>query len=216
MIRRTATLTIAAILASTAGADTATFRFIGNGALGANDLSPDGRWVVGSLDINGDLFPDAAYRYDTLTDTFLQLPAPAIGATAVSDDGSVVIGDIPGPSGDELAEEAAIWHEDTNTWVSMGFLPDAGACPSRSNAYELSADGTVAVGLSWDGCSGRGFRWTQAEGMVELEPLANGSNRASVISADGSIIAGFAQGTFSRSPAKWDGLTTAGESLTND
>lgn len=216
MIRRTSAITLVSLLAAAAGADTATFRFIGTGALGANDLSPDGRWVVGTLDLNGDLIPDGAYRYDTVTGTFVQLPGPAVQATAVSDDGSVIIGDIPGPPGDVLAGEAAIWHEDTNTWVSMGYLPDAGTCPSRSNAYELSADGTVAVGLSWDGCLGRGFRWTQAEGMVELEVLGNDRNRASVISADGSIIAGFAQGTFQRSPAKWDGLTTAGESLTDD
>lgn len=216
MIRRATTLTVLSMLAAAAGADTATFRFIGPGVLGANDLSPDGRWVVGGIDTDGDLISDIAYRYDTLTDTLLQLPGPATSAAAVSDDGSVIIGDLAGPASDPLAEEAGIWYEETNTWVSMGFLPNAGACPSRSNAYELSADGTVAVGLSWDACNGRGFRWTQAEGMVELESLASGANRASVISADGSVIGGFAQGTFGRSPAKWDGLTTAGESLTDD
>jgi hypothetical protein len=49
--------------------------------------------------------------------------------------------------------------------------------------------------------------------MVELEGLANGSNRASVISADGSIIGGFAQGSFSRTPSVWYGDTAQGELL---
>ena len=209
-------MTLMSLLSAAAGADTATFRFIGEDVLGANDISPDGRWVVGGIDTNGDLVTDIAYRYDVLNDVLLHLPGPVTSATAVSDDGSVIVGDIPGPPGQEEVEIAAIWDEGTNTWTSMGFLPNAGSCPSRSNAYELSADGTVAVGLSWDGCSGRGFRWTQGEGMVELEPLASGGNRASVISADGSIIAGFAQGTSGRTPTKWDGLTTAGESLTDD
>ncbi|MEM8678548.1 MAG: hypothetical protein AAGF97_04240, partial [Planctomycetota bacterium] len=89
-------------------------------------------------------------------------------------------------------------------WTSMGFLPNAGTCPSRSNSFDVSADGSVVVGLSWDGCSGRGFRWTEADGMIELESLANGSNRASVVSSDGNRIAGFAQGSFSRTPSVWD------------
>ena len=41
--------------------------------------------------------------------------------------------------------------------------------------------------------------------MVELLSLANGGNRASVVSADGNVIAGFAQGSSSRTPARWDG-----------
>ncbi len=49
--------------------------------------------------------------------------------------------------------------------------------------------------------------------MVPLESLANGGNRASVVSADGSVIAGFAQGSFSRTPAVWDGTTLSGELL---
>jgi hypothetical protein len=129
----------------------------------------------------------------------------------VSDDGTVVLGNIPDPEGIG-SEVAAIWRTATGEWESLGYLPDAGACPSRSSAYELSADGTVAVGLSWDGCSGRGFYWTQATGMVELQPLANGGNRASVVSADGTLIGGFAQGSFDRTPAVWDN-TTDGELL---
>jgi hypothetical protein len=48
--------------------------------------------------------------------------------------------------------------------------------------------------------------------MQQLQTLANGGNRASVVSADGSVIGGFAQGSQSRTPAVWDD-TLAGELL---
>jgi uncharacterized membrane protein len=166
------------------------------GVLGANDMSPDGRYIVGDA-VSG------PYLYDCETKTMTILPPPAFCATAVSDDGTVVVGDIPDPTGVGL-EVAGRWTQATG-WVSLGFLPNALACPSRSNAYEVSADGNVVVGLSWDGCSGRGFVWTQQTGMLELEPLANGGNRASVVSADGTLIGGFAQGSFSRTPCFWTG-----------
>ena len=118
----------------------------------------------------------------------------------------------PDPDGVD-GSVAALWKASTGTWQSLGYLPNAPNCPSKSDGYELSADGSVAVGLSWDGCSGRGFRWTEATGMVELESLANGKNRASVISADGSVIGGFAQGSFSRTPSVWDGTTATGQLL---
>ena len=209
-----------AITSQAQGQVSATFEFIIDpatkfAAVSANDMSPDGQWIVGSLDIDGDLFGDIGYRWDRVNNQFTIIDNGGGGfieaAKAVSDDGSVVLGSFPGTI-DPSANTAAIW-TDANGWTDLGYLPNAGTCPSRSDGYELSADGTVAVGLSWDGCSGRGFRWTQADGMVELENLANGSNRASVISSDGSIIAGFAQGTFSRTPATWDGNTTNGTLL---
>lgn len=197
-------LSIAALVASgQACAQTVTFEMI-DGALSANDMSTDGRFVVGETDFNGDGFPDGLYLLDTMTDDMTILPNPGLSAVAVSDDGTTVLGDIPDPEG-VGSNVAAIWTAESG-WVSIGFLPDAGACPSRSDGYELSPDGTVAVGLSWDGCSGRGFRWTAEGGMVELENLGRGNNRASVISADGRIIAGFAQGSFSRTPAMWNAL----------
>ena len=42
-----------------------------------------------------------------------------------------------------------------------------------------------------------------AGGMQPLQSLANGENRCSAISGDGSTLAGFAQGTFQRTPAYW-------------
>lgn len=215
----------ACVLMCVAGAaataqDSATFQLIIDPmtkfpCVSANDMSPDGRWVVGSMDTDGDGVGDTGYRWDRLNDVFLQIPTETIGTgddpiAAVSDDGQVILGSIAaGPDGIEAT--AGIWMESTG-WVSLGYLPNAGFCPSRSNGYELSGDGTTAVGLSWDGCSGRGFVWTQETGMLELEAMANGGNRASVMSGDGSVIAGFAQG-FTRTPAMWNGINLEGELL---
>jgi len=165
------------------------------GASTANDMTPDVRFIVGST------FSNIPYRRDMVTGGSTVMPL-GTHAVAVSDDGSVVLGNITDL--EVGAQVAAIWKEGEG-WTSLGYLPYALNCPSRSSAYELSADGTIATGLSWDGCSGRGFRWTEATGMVELEPLANGGNRSSVLSADGNVLAGFAQGAGSRTPARWDG-----------
>jgi uncharacterized membrane protein len=170
----------------------------------AMDMTPDGRFIVGITNTG------KPYRFDTVTDEMLILPEGGNDATAISDDGTVIVGDMPDP-GDGV-EVAGMWTQATG-WQSLGWLPDALNCPSRSNGYELSADGTVATGLSWDGCSGRAFVWTQATGMLELEPLANGGNRGSVISADGTVVGGFAQGSFNRTPARWDAVALTGDLL---
>ncbi|MHC5115129.1 MAG: hypothetical protein ACYTGP_11965 [Planctomycetota bacterium] len=189
--------------ASVASAQYVTFTPIPDNG-NARDMSPDGRYIVGNA--NGE-----PYILDRKTGVMTALPG-AQNASAVSDDGTVVLGDVDDPEGIG-SNVAGIWEAEKGSWTPLGALPNALGCPSRSDGYELSADGSVAVGLSWDGCSGRGFVWTQGTGMLELEPLANGGNRASVVSADGTLIAGFAQGSFSRTPSVWDGTTTLGNLL---
>ena len=177
---------------SAASADTVTFELI-PGAYSANDLSPNGRYVVGETD-------DGPYLYDVWLHDMTILPPPGNSAAAVSDDGTVVLGNMPDPDGG--MQVAARWTAQTG-WQSLGGLEGSSGCGGLSTGYELSADGSVATGLVWDGCNSRGFIWTAESGMNALESLANGTNRASIISADGSMIAGFAQGSFSRTPARW-------------
>ncbi len=187
------------------------------GASSANDMTSDGRFVVGNLDGTSEFSP---YRYDTVTGDMLILPGSEINASAiaVSDDGTIIVGNIDedGPGGNQST--AGIWREQTNEWVSLGFFKSAAAaCGSLSSAYELSADGTIATGLGWvDGCNARAFRWTEGTGLQAMDmvtPSPPGGDRASVISADGSLMAGFAQGSFSRTPAIWNGDTLTGELL---
>ena len=155
------------------------------------DVTPDGRVVVGYGD-------GGAFYWDWQLDA-----APTyIGgetAVAVSDDGLTILGsqEFPVGSGDTYA---AIWTS-VGGWESLGTL---GSCGSNSSPSDLSGDGTIAVGLTWFGCSGQGFRWTAGFGMEGLELLGNGQNRAKVTNDDGTVIGGFAQGNFSRTPAVWD------------
>ncbi len=120
----------------------------------------------------------------------------------MSDDGAVVLGQID--DGVAPQDVAAIWTAEDG-WQSLGTLDGTGTtCGGSSAGYELSADGTVAVGLGWrEVCQATAFRWTAEEGMVPMELLANGGNRASTVSGDGTVIGGFAQGSFSRTPAIW-------------
>ncbi len=181
---------------ATLSAQTVTYEAMPD-AFNLRDMSPDGRWIVGNTNPT-----DGAFLYDCETKLMTMLPAPS-EAVAVSDDGSIVLGNIDEDGSGGNGPTAGIWRQSTGLWESLGFLPNALNCPSRSSAYELSGDGTKATGLSWDGCSGRGFLWTQGIGMEELEPLANGGNRSSAMSADGSVFGGFAQGSFNRTPAFW-------------
>ena len=204
------------VCGSIAGAgETASFQLIPQ-AVSANDMSPDGRFVVGGVDANGDFFVDGSYLWDRQTNTMTDITAGEIAtgvenASSVSADGSIVVGSIPDPEG--LATSVAGMWTAEDGWVSLGYLPNAGTCPSRSNAYEISDDGSTVVGLSWEGCNGRAFKWTQANGMEELAVDGSGGCRASVVSMDGSVIAGFCQGNFNRSPMMWDGETLEGSLL---
>ncbi len=192
--------------------DVATFQFIPL-ASSANDMSPDGRFIVGGRDIDGNFIPDGAYLWDRVTDTVLDITAGGIAtgvdnAVSVSADGTIVIGNIPDPTG-VGSSVMGMWTADDG-WVSLGHLPNAGACPSRSSGYEISDDGSTVVGLSWDGCIAVAVKWTESGGMEPLEELAQRRCRASVVSSDGSVIAGFCQGNFTRTPAMWEGDTGSG------
>ena len=160
----------------------------------AYDITPDGEVVVGSSGSDGFIW---RWRVD---------PAPTIVPggyfTGVSDDGTVLCGNID-PSSE--SSTAGIWTEATG-WQSLGFVPGTPATcgGGLSSAYDISGDGTTIVGLAWiNGCDGAGFRWTAATGLQTLQHLANGHNRCSAISGDGLSLGGFAQGSFSRTPAYW-------------
>ena len=124
---------------------------------------------------------------------------------SMSVDGTAVAGTY---RNSDSIEEAARWTS-LGGFEGLGSLPNALSCPSISSGYGITADGSTVCGLSWDGCNGRGFIWTEADGMQELEVVGDGRNRATAISADGSTIVGFGQGDFSRSAAAWNADGTA-------
>ncbi len=74
-----------------------------------------------------------------------------------------------------------------------------------SQAFGVSADGTVVVGVS-DSANGlEAFRWTQAGGMVGLGDLAGGSfiSVANGVSADGTVVVGFSRNSTNEEAFRW-------------
>lgn len=164
----------------------------------AKDVSADGSVVVGWSVIAGEFpaWPDfEAFRWDANTGmTGLgDLPGGQIAsfATAVSADGSVVVGESSSAASD-CCGEAFRWSLETGM-MPLGDLP-GGFDHSQSSAQDVSADGSVIVGMgsSTTSINGEPFRWTSASGLNPLLSLSQNfsSNTALGVSADGSVIVG--------------------------
>lgn len=117
--------------------------------------------------------------------------------------------------------QAATWTE-AGGWrvlgspYAMGCLDTATSSISDvAGAWDISADGRFIVGLAYDGCIPAAFLWTDdgssAGVFTPLEVLGvpfdtqpAPPNRATVISDNGQVIAGWAaNGPVDRSPAIW-------------
>jgi hypothetical protein len=168
-------------------------------AINATDITPDGAIVVGT-GVNPVSSNSEAYFWRWKID-----PAPTFlgvaQAAGVSNDGTVIVGTIFDPG--VGADVAARWTQTTG-WQSIGWLPNAQNCPSRSEATDVSGDGRLIVGFSNDGCTERAFVWSASAGMTQLEAMGAGHNRALVIAGNGSRIGGFGQGISGNTPAFWD------------
>jgi len=78
---------------------------------------------------------------------------------------------------------------------------------SRSEAWAVSADGSVVVGSAQVGNQLRAFRWTAQTGMQDMSTLS-GEFAARGVSADGSVIVGYAHPTNSNRYAfRWTQAT---------
>ena len=87
------------------------------------------------------------------------------------------------------------WEERAFRWTVSGGIQDLGTLPGgdRSEAYAVSADGSVVVGRARNAAGQwRAFRWTQATGMQDLGTLGGYSSMANDVSADGSVVVGYA------------------------
>lgn len=105
-------------------------------------------------------------------------------ATAISDDGRVIVGV---GSRHNTFEQALRWTTGTG-WERV--LPtDVGG----HQCNDVSADGSVIVG--YDAQSGQAFRWTESTGTTALLgslPGGNGASAATAVSRDGNIVVGSA------------------------
>ena len=106
-----------------------------------------------------------------------------------------------------------IWSDATSAWLTLPSPHATGCDVFNGGAFDISGDGKTATGLLYNGCATEAFRWTDTGGAGTMTPLellgtptaAAKSNRGSVISRDGRIIAGFAaNGGADRTPAMWD------------
>lgn len=113
---------------------------------------------------------------------------------SLSGDGGVAVGRVYtiNYGSANTKNEAYRWDTAGSSAEFLGYLP--GGDNDYSLAHDVSADGTVIVGLSDSGAAefAEAFRWTQAGGMVGLGDLPGGDfySRAVAVSADGSVIVG--------------------------
>jgi probable HAF family extracellular repeat protein len=192
-------LVVAAFAASPIASDKAVFIQLPTGVI-ANAVSSSGV-VAGNLRPVGGI-----HWMPTSGDVFIG----GVIATSISVDGRVIAGEAIAPN---RTQQAAIWQRAAE-WRLLGSItPNAQPCDALlSSVNGMSADGSVLVGLAWDGCRiARAFRWTEATGMVDLgSTVANQSSRADAVSGDGKVVVGFQEHpTGFRQAARWiDGQQT--------
>lgn len=195
----------------------------------AEEVTPSIAWFDDLLAV--DLTPDGTVALAQLSTSFegelLLLDTTTGEATSVATLGDAGLNLATGLSANldisayyDVPIQAGLWSE-TSGWTTLPSPYEAGCDSNIGAAFDVSDDGGAVVGLMWSGCAPAAFRWTASGGVVELEilgePMEGSSsaptNRATVVSGDGQVSAGFAaNGYLDRTPARWtaDG---AGERL---
>jgi len=192
-------IALIAIGGSTAADDKAVFIQLPSGVL-ASAVSSSGV-VVGNLRPVGGI-----HWMPTSGDVFIG----GISASSISRDGRVISGEALDAN---RIQQAAIWQRGTEWRLLGSIVPNAQPCDNLlSSVFGGNADGSVLVGLAWNGCRiARAFRWTEATGMVDLgSSVENQSSRADGVSGDGRVVVGFQEDSVGfRQAAKWiDGRQT--------
>lgn len=161
------------------------------------DVSANGHYVSG-VAWGG----DASYYWSS-ADGITFFPGDAQG---ISNDG-LIAGSFEGAFGGQGAVDlAGIWNKDTQTWQFLGENPETseGTGDFYSNAYGISGDGTTVVGMQWyPDWSVKAFKWTQEDGYTMIGNPIESNSRANGISADGSVIYGWAEPQGPRTPVVW-------------
>jgi probable HAF family extracellular repeat protein len=172
---------------SLTGSAQVSFQSLGTpgGFLDVQDMSADGSAVVGTSG-------GQAYLWTTSNPTWTAIPgtAGAFTSYSVSNGGLFVCGTLPDTNGNDVA---ARWSAATGQWTFLGGLISQSGT-SVSSAHDMSADGSVVVGLGWiTAQNAHGFRWDPVNGMVDLGVFQGppSDSRADAISADGTTITGF-------------------------
>jgi uncharacterized membrane protein len=171
----------------------------------AVDVTPDGRTAV---------FEDLstgranAIAVDTVSGA-IAAPIDAGDPSGALVTGIASTGRMTAMHGDATIEAGVL---DGTSWSDLASPYSTGCDPNFGGAWDISADGKVVVGFMWNGCNPVAFRWVDgAAAVTPLHVLGASSdmhpptNRATVVSDDGTIAAGFAENLMlDRSPAIWN------------
>ena len=228
----------------TASAASATATFSGLGLLPGSSgtegyaVSSDGSTVVG----HGTTNPRQGFRWTAETGVVPlgDLPGDLTSsrAWAVSPDGSVVVGDSRGFTGEEAfrwtsdAGMSLLWSgfggnargisDDGNVVVGgkaglpvrwtesdgLEFLPILKTTSGSGSVHDVSADGSVAVGVSDSDLGRQAAFWTEAGGVLGLGDLVGGNfeSLAMAVSADGSTVVGWSESASGREAFRWSAV----------
>lgn len=153
-------------------------------------LRRGGRFVFGSALCALASLAGSAWASGSLQDFPVPPSAVSSTASAVSADGSVVVGSYS-TTGLPALVRALRWSQSGGT-IDLGVLPGL----RLSSPAGVSADGSVVVGTSSNpvALQWRAFRWTASGGLSDLGGL-NGGNESFAfgVSADGTVVVGQAR-----------------------
>ncbi len=195
MNAKSATVSLALTLLAGSALAQPSFQSLGNlGPHSSGDLfsypyriAGDGKTVVGYASAPAGYI---GFRWTQQAGMVAAAGGPTSGANGLSFDGSVMVGEAFGSSG---FYHAFRWTQNTGN-VDLGDFPGG---LNSSVAWDCSADGSVVVGAgNYDGTfknsHGRGFRWTQATGMVDIGSVQAGDDDIEpwACSDDGNILVG--------------------------
>lgn len=147
-------------------------------------ISPSGEYVVGGGASNGFLWSEAGGLV-----TGFGAPVELWGVT---DDGATLVGTAVNGSG---MLEAARWTSGGGLSLLGNFGGAAGCDSFLSDLGGMSADGSTAVGMSWQGCQTSPMRWTEGVGLTLLAKQNPGASaRCYAVSDDGAVAVGWDTG----------------------
>ncbi len=163
-------------------------------------MSTDGSYVSGAY------FGGAVNYFWSQATGVIQVSGTVYGVS----DAGVTTGTFSNPNlqyNGSNVECAGRWDHTTSQWTFLGTNPlSPGTFSTDYNSgWDISADGSTVVGLQyWPGYVYRAFKWTQSGGYTDIGNGVGLGSRASGLSADGSVIYGWAQSsTVSRTPVIW-------------
>lgn len=155
--------------------------------LRVEDVSSDGSAIV-AADFN------QAYLWTSANPTWTPIPGTngVYSSYDVANGGAFVCATLPDPANSNF-DTAARWEASTGTWTFLPGLVTASGT-SYSSAYDISANGSVVVGLGWiTPQRAHAFRWDASTGQTtDLGAIASiSSSRPNAVSADGSVAVGW-------------------------